>query len=177
MKNLFQQTSFGHCTVYAMANMFRNDLFLQFLTDEFKGCDDVQEKQMIETLDSDFGFSEVISIRHSYNIPIPERLLYLILMHQDPKDEGEDHQEFDLIPYLLAVRRKETHEFWHSVVVFNRNGKLYYIDPYIEDIIPLTDSMDREDLFIDCWSVKRLYRKSDDRFLRLSSQSLGFKFE
>ena len=171
MKNLFIQKEKGHCTVFAFANMFRKDLS-HFMTEEFKGCDDEKERQIVASIENDLGIAEVISIRHSYNIPIPNELLFQILTFKEPVTEAQ--VEFDLIPYLLAVRRLPTHEFWHSVVVFNKNGELFYSDPYTEDII----KVDKETLFnqfIDCWSVKRLVINSAQDFARLSSKAIGLE--
>lgn len=171
MKNLFIQKEKGHCTVFAFANMFRKDLS-QFMTDEFKGCDDEKERRIVSSIENDLGIAEVISIRHSYNIPIPNEFLFQILTFKEPVIEGQE--EFDLIPYLLAVRRLPTHELWHSVVVFNKDGELYFSDPYNEEII----KVDREtlfDQFIDCWSVKRLIIESKQDFARLSSKAIGLE--
>jgi hypothetical protein len=174
MKNLFIQKEKGHCTVFAFANMFRRDLS-QFMTEEFRGCNDEEERKIITSIEDDLGIAEVISIRHGYNIPLPNDLLFKILSFQEPVIEG--HEEFDLIPYLLSVRRVNTHEYWHSVVVFNHNGQLYYSDSYNEDIIRIEDQDHLSSQFLDCWCVKRLVIKSKEQFARLSSKAIGLELE
>jgi hypothetical protein len=176
MKNLFIQREFGYCTVYALANMFRDNFFLQhYAQDEnFKGCDDDKEKIMIQAYDKSISWSEITSVRHSYKIPIPPSLVSGIFSHQDP--EGDNYTEFDIIPYLCAVRLIDTHEFHHSVCVLNVNKEIYYIDPKREDIIKLDKPTDIYNYIIDIWTIKRPYLVDTDKFVRLSSSALGFKF-
>jgi hypothetical protein len=174
MKNKFIQRESGFCTVYALSNMFRDNHFLEnFSTEEFRGCNDEQEQVMINSYDNDLSFSEVVSVRHSYDTPLPEKLVYDILLHEDPP--ASNCNDFDLIPYLVTVRLVAHHKFHHSVVVLNRNSQLYYIDPRNEDIIKIKGDLFKH--FIDCWCIKRPYLKSTNMFARISSKALGFSFE
>jgi hypothetical protein len=179
MKNLFVQKEFGYCTVYALANIFRDKTFLRFVgNEEFKGCDDEKENRLLaECGYKDVGLASVLYVSHSYKKPLPPDYALQILtsLGDHTKPNPEDSVEIPLIPYLLAVRLKDTHEFHHAAAVLNYNGVLLYIDPYKEDII-VCEGMDLFNNFIDCYGIKRFYMKDSDTFAILKGENLNYNF-
>lgn len=177
MKNLFQQTKFGHCTVYALANLFRSDYFIKnFLTDEYVGCDGEKVNHMLGLFDPNFGISDVLSIRHSYEIALPNDLVFQVLTNKD-EASSDLAEEFDTIPYLLTIRRTGATNYWHSVIVLNYKGRLFYLDPYYDEFVPIESAEQLGHQYGDCWAVERIYLKNENSFAIFSAKALGFELK
>lgn len=180
MKNRFVQTRKGYCTIYALANMFNS----QKIIDEFAsnekyydtGCNNEDENAMAALVDQDLAFSDVLYAAHSYNVPLPFDLVDRVVRF-DNVDNDIDTNYYDVTPYLLSVRTAGPAELWHSVILFNVRGQLWYSDPRHESWMKIESVNDLAIFELhDIWNVKALYLKSTNTFARISSQYLGYNF-
>jgi hypothetical protein len=178
MKNLFVQKEFGYCTVYMLANLFRDKSFIRFVGNEdFKGCDDKKESELLDLCGyGEMAISDVLYVNHAYRTPLPKDIVLDILLHSGDSTRPAEDVDIPIIPYILSVRLQDTHAFHHATAVINYRGRLLYIDPYKENIVECSNADDLFKNFIDCYAIRRPYIKSNESWAILKGEMLGYDF-
>lgn len=172
MKLQFRQRSAGWCTVYALANIFKDDRFLKFTKDErFKGCSKDEVDFMFHDLQYGMQLGQVMYANQSY-APLPKGYVYSCLRSLKEQVSDDIQIEVLVVPYLLSVRLIPT--MWHSVAVLMIGDNMYYIDPYKEEMLHIESFEQFDTLFIDCMMVERPFRIQDNRFIVLLGEHLGY---
>jgi hypothetical protein len=172
MKLQFRQRSAGWCTVYTLANIFKDDRFLKFTEEErFKGCGKDEVDFMLNDLGYGMQLGQVMYVNQNYKA-LPKGYLYscLRLLKEQVSDDIE--VKVPVVPYLLSVRLIPT--MWHSVAVLMIGDNMYYIDPYKEEMLHIETFEQFDILFIDCMMVERPFRIQDSRFIILLGEELGY---
>lgn len=172
MKLQFRQKSMGWCTVYTLANIFRNSEFLRFTEEErYKGCRKDEVDYMLNELGYGLRVSHIMYANQFYSA-LPKGYVYSTI--KSFKDEITDDIQVKtpVVPYLLSVRLIPT--IYHSVAVLMIGDNMYYIDPYKDEMIHIESFEQFDTLFIDCREVERFYRTNDEKFVFLMGEKLGY---
>lgn len=173
MKILFRQPSMGWCSVYLLANIFRDKDFLRFTENEdFKGCGDEQVDYMLTSLKTGLKISPVLKVTQAYGYLPIDYVLDNILLY--PDIPGEDiNTEIPITPYLLTVSLVPG--IFHHVGILNYLGRLFYIDPYLEYIKEVKVAKDLEYCFIGCIAVDR-FETETKQYAILLGEKCGYDF-
>ncbi|MDF2381330.1 hypothetical protein JMG10_07630 [Nostoc ellipsosporum NOK] len=169
LKNNFQQKSMGWCTVYALANIFKDADLLKFTnSEEFKGCGDKEINAMLG--ETGLVICDVATVTQNYK-HFPKDWVYGIIREHIETDLDEN---IDVIvtPYLLSVTRIPG--IYHSVVVLMINGFMLYLDPYDDSWQVIERPEDFEDKFLECQSVQRFCLAKENRYAILRGEVLGY---
>jgi hypothetical protein len=170
MEMLFQQKSIGWCTVYALANIFRDHQWLRFCDDEkYKGCGTDEINEMLETMGTGLKIAQVAYSNQHYR-HLPKGYVYSLMRAFEEIEQGEI--QIPIIPYMLTVRIIPS--IYHSVAVLVCRGKMLYIDPYRQSIIEIESFEEFDPLFIDCVTVERF--SVGDMFAILRGEECGYQF-
>jgi hypothetical protein len=173
MEVRFRQKSIGWCSVYLLANIFRNSDFLSFTDNEkFKGCGEEEVNFMLEDMRTGVKTEKVAYSSQNYS-PLPKDWVYnSILNHPEEEPSGI---EICIIPYLLTVSLIPG--ILHHVGVLNYKGKLFYLDPYLEEMIQLTSLELFTKLFREVYVVERfILSDGSNIFAVLKGENLGYDF-
>jgi hypothetical protein len=172
MKIPFRQKSIGWCTVYTLANIFNDKGFLKYLEDDrFKGCSKEDVEYMLADQNTGLKIADVIYVNQHYQ-HLPKQFVYDCLYNHKEDIVFDKPTAIPVIPYMLTVRLIES--IYHSVAVLMISGEMYYIDPYREKVIKIESFNQFSELFIDCVQVERFYRPTDESFIILDGEMLGF---
>lgn len=172
MKLQFRQKSMGWCTVYTLANIFRNADFLKFTADEkFKGCSTEDVDYMLNELGYGLKAGRVMYANQFY-AALPKGYVYSTLRSFKDQVAEDIDVKVPVVPYILSVRLIPT--IYHSVAVLMIGDNMYYIDPYKEEMLLIESFEQFDTLFIDCREVERFYRTTDDKFVFLMGELLGY---
>jgi hypothetical protein len=166
---LYRQKGIGWCSVYLLANIFRDHSFLRYTDDErFKGCGDNEVNEMI-----DFAGIKITNVLYAqqHYPPLPTDYMFSVLMNDEADPDGI---EIPITPFLLTVRLIPS--IWHHVGVLRYKNQLYYLDPYKSHLIEIKTADDLASQFIDCCQVQRPYRIEDDKFCVIKGEDLGYDF-
>jgi len=160
----FRQKKIGWCCPLTLANVFRNESFLEYLKEEkYKGCSDDDVKFMIQnTIHESHSVKNIAEVNTDYGF-LPIDTVWKILNKKEDLSEFSDR--LPLVPYFMSVKLSE---YWHFVAVLSFNGKLYYVDPYKENVVLLESKDQLQSYFkyvnliqrltiikdgVECWGV------------------------
>lgn len=176
MKNISIQKEFGWCNAHTLANVFRDEDFKEFLSnEEFKSGSAESMSEMLELAGYSYYIHSLVKLPTCYPSINNEQLLSILLVDNlTTQIEGVD---FTVTPYFLTVRLKGA-KCWHSVAVLKTPKGLLYIDPYLEDVVVLKQNKDLFNHFERCIEVERVASptKNPDeiQFICLKGAILGF---
>lgn len=170
MEILFRQKSMGWCTVYTLANIFRDDQWLRYTEKEkFKGCGVNEINEMLDDMGTGLRVAQVAYSNQSYR-HLPKGYVYSLM--KEFKEEEQRGIEIMVVPYLLAVRLITS--VYHMVAVLVYKDRMLYMDPYKEQLIEIESFEQFDCLFIDCVEVERF--ALGDNFAVLRGEECGYDF-
>lgn len=177
MEIQFRQTSIGWCAPITLANVFKNDAFLEYKNQErFKGCQVKEVHEMLNDVNKGWLTVTLAEISIDFGC-LPIEMVWNILTD---KTHGESFipfkDEYPVLPFFLSVRK--TQDFHHFVAVLRAGDNIYYLDPYFPNLIKINSVDELQSYFIDCVMIERLVIKGDDdqkRYAFLYGDKLGYQ--
>jgi hypothetical protein len=114
----YRQKGIGWCTVYLMANIFRNCDFLEYLEyKEYRGCQDEQMDAMLLKYANDLSLGLVAISNPSYP-RLPKEYVWKLINFDKTDGEIDTGSSIPIACYMLTVRLIDA-DIWHSVAVLS----------------------------------------------------------
>ena len=149
MKNLSVQKKVGWCAVHNLINLLQDDTLEWALTEErFKGCGTEDENELL--VGHNLRIVNLADIREERG-HLDIKTIWSVISNIDkiiiPKEE------FPAMLILMVVKRKSESELTHRVGIIKIRGRLFYTDPWNEELIEIKNSKDLMTQFHSCYSI------------------------
>jgi hypothetical protein len=177
MENLSVQKEFGWCNVHTLINVFRDEEFKEYLSnDEYKSGDDDNVTEMLQNAGyPDDRVRPIIGVGEHYP-PLPKGYINKILSSktEDKLIDPSLNIKYPIIPYFLTVN--VTEKFWHSVALLRCGNEYLYTDPRNKEMIKLNKINEIHSHFNKCIGISRIERKYDDgyKYIILIGENIGY---